>query len=138
MAKKKQRAEAESAEKQLKGTVKKLKSQLAAAEKSAEKWKARAKEQQSKAAGTKSELTARTQAARQGRGARREVEGPRTGGPCGRGTRATSGGGRTLDHAGRHLDGDRAPSRGPDPRTSGLLAQDQGPAARGPVELGRI
>ena len=57
MAKKKQRAEAESVEKQLKGTVKKLKSQLAAAEKSAEKWKAWAKEQQSKAAGTKSELT---------------------------------------------------------------------------------
>ena len=58
MAKKKQRSEAESAEKQLKATVKKLKSQLAGAEKSAEKWKARAKEQESKAAGTRSELTA--------------------------------------------------------------------------------
>jgi hypothetical protein len=58
VAKKKQRSGAESAEKQLKGAVKKLKAQLAAAEKSAEKWKARAKEQQSKAAGTKSELTA--------------------------------------------------------------------------------
>ena len=58
MAKKKQRSGAESAERQLKVTVKKLKAQLAGAEKSAEKWKARAKEQQSKAAGTRSELTA--------------------------------------------------------------------------------
>ena len=58
MAKKKQRSGAESAERQLKATVKKLKAQLAGAEKSAEKWKARAKEQQSKAAGTRSELTA--------------------------------------------------------------------------------
>ena len=58
MAKKKkqQRSEVESAEKQLKANVKKLKTQLASAEKSAEAWKARAKEQESKAAGTKSAL----------------------------------------------------------------------------------
>ena len=55
---KKQKSATAAAEKQLRAAVKKLQGQLAAAEKSAEKWKARAKEQQSKAAGTKSELTA--------------------------------------------------------------------------------
>jgi hypothetical protein len=47
-----------SAEKELKAAVKKLRSQLAAAEKSAEKWKSRAKAHQSEAAGAKAELSA--------------------------------------------------------------------------------
>lgn len=46
------------AERELKAAVKKLRSQLAAAEKSAEKWKKRATERAKDAAGTKSELTA--------------------------------------------------------------------------------
>jgi len=47
-----------SAEKELKAAVKKLRSQLAAAEKSAQKWKSRAKAYQSDAAGAKAELAA--------------------------------------------------------------------------------
>jgi hypothetical protein len=45
-------------EKQLKATVKKLQAQLGAAEKSAEKWRSRAKGHQSAAAETKAALTA--------------------------------------------------------------------------------
>src|SRR5690349_14197854 len=44
------------AEKQLRAAVKKLQSQLAAAEKSAEKWKAKAKDRKSVSAGIKAEL----------------------------------------------------------------------------------
>jgi hypothetical protein len=47
-----------SVDKELKAAVKKLRSQLAVAEKSAEKWKSRAKAHQSDAAGAKAELTA--------------------------------------------------------------------------------
>jgi len=46
-----------SAEKELKAAVKKLRSQLAAAEKSAAKWKSRAKSHQSDAKGARAELT---------------------------------------------------------------------------------
>jgi hypothetical protein len=45
------------AERELKAEIKKLKARLAAAEKSAETWKARAKENKSSAAGAKSELS---------------------------------------------------------------------------------
>jgi chromosome segregation ATPase len=58
VATKKKQRKAVSAEKELKGEVKKLRGQLAAAEKSAEKWKSRAKSHQSDAKGTKAELTA--------------------------------------------------------------------------------
>ena len=57
MTKKKQKSKAEAVEKKLKASVKKLKSQLAAAEKSAEKWKARAKDEKSKASALKAELS---------------------------------------------------------------------------------
>jgi ribosome-binding ATPase YchF (GTP1/OBG family) len=53
---KKQRTGA--AERELKAEIKKLKARLAAAEKSAETWKARAKDHKSSAAGSKSELSA--------------------------------------------------------------------------------
>jgi chromosome segregation ATPase len=53
----KKRSAAGAAEKQLKAAVKKLQSQLAAAEKSAEKWKARAKDHKSVASAVKSELS---------------------------------------------------------------------------------
>jgi septal ring factor EnvC (AmiA/AmiB activator) len=56
MAKKKSASGA--AEKQLKAAVKKLQSQLAAAEKSAEKWKARAQDRKAVASGIKAELAA--------------------------------------------------------------------------------
>jgi hypothetical protein len=56
--KNKQKSTTASAEKQLKATVKKLRAQLAVAEKSAEKWKSRAKDHKSVAVGAKSELTA--------------------------------------------------------------------------------
>ena len=55
---KKQKSATAAAEKQLRAAVKKLQGQLAAAEKSAEKWKARAKEGRSVTAGVKSELAA--------------------------------------------------------------------------------
>jgi len=54
----KKKRKAVSAEKELKGAVKKLRSQLAAAEKSAEKWKSRAKAHKSDAKDAKTELTA--------------------------------------------------------------------------------
>jgi hypothetical protein len=47
-----------SGEKELKAAAKKLRSQLAAAEKSAQKWKSRAKANRSDAVGAKAELTA--------------------------------------------------------------------------------
>jgi hypothetical protein len=53
---KKQRAGA--AERELKAEIKKLRARLAVAERSAEKWKARAQENKSSAAGAKSELSA--------------------------------------------------------------------------------
>jgi hypothetical protein len=53
---KKQKSASSSAEKQLKAAVKKLKSQLAAAEKSAEKWKARAQDRKAVASSIKAEL----------------------------------------------------------------------------------
>src|SRR5262245_19812057 len=55
---KKQKSAAGAAEKQLKAAVKKLQSQLAAAEKSAEKWKAKAKDNKSVTATIKTELAA--------------------------------------------------------------------------------
>ena len=57
MAKKKQKSPRNAAEKQLKALVKKLQAQLAAAEGSAEKWKARAKDHRSLASGVKAELS---------------------------------------------------------------------------------
>ena len=56
MAKQKQKSQAKSSEKELAAAVKKLKAQLADAERSAERWKARAKDQRSKATGRKAEL----------------------------------------------------------------------------------
>jgi hypothetical protein len=60
VAKKKQKADKAktAAEKQLKAALKKLQAQLSAAEKTAEKWKSRAKDHRSLAAGAKTELTA--------------------------------------------------------------------------------
>lgn len=58
MAKKKQKPEKgrSAAEQALKSDVKKLRAQLATAEKSAEKWKTKAKDHRSRAAGAKTEL----------------------------------------------------------------------------------
>jgi lysophospholipase len=53
---KKRKAASDAAEKQLKAAVKRLRSQLAAAEKQAEKWKARAKDHKSVASGVRTEL----------------------------------------------------------------------------------
>jgi predicted membrane-bound mannosyltransferase len=53
---KKQKSPSNAAEKQLKAVVKRLRTQLAAAEGSAEKWKARAKDHRSFASGAKAEL----------------------------------------------------------------------------------
>ena len=57
MAKKK-KSQSDAVEKQWKARVKKLEARLASAEKSAGKWKTRAKKHQTDAAGLKSELTA--------------------------------------------------------------------------------
>jgi len=58
VAKKRQKSPVSAAEKELKAAVEKLRAQLAAAEKSAEKWRSRAKASKSDAAGLKSQLAA--------------------------------------------------------------------------------
>jgi peptidoglycan hydrolase CwlO-like protein len=55
---KKKKSQSDAVEKQWKARVKKLEARLASAEKSAGKWKTRAKKHQTDAAGLKSELTA--------------------------------------------------------------------------------